>query len=416
MKEKKGILKSLSFYFLSLIIFGLVISIGIGCGGNGNNDESIGDDIPQILQGQFIDAPVQGINFLSGSQSGVTGANGEFNYEVGKKIKFSIGDIQLGIETIAKKIITPIDLVENGTLENTTVLNIARFIQSLDSDPSDNVITIPTSIRENAVNQSLVFSNNTTFENNANNLLTDLTNNNDDYQSPVTLVDSVSAQTHLQGSIFVGFWQGSGTFVAEDETKTEDGTLNLSFNGDNLAGAFMTETEPLEPPFSISGTVNNGIFTFDVPNSDPSNPDCANWDVDATATLDAGLTTMSLEFSGIFCGLGGGKQGTSSASLTKSDHPTGLLSYSGEWNETDGDEGTFIMKFIQTDISFIGTYDVVKNTYEGGSYSYTISGTRNGNSYEGIDSRGRTFSFEVNNNTLSGSYHDPDGGETGQLN
>jgi len=125
---------------------------------------------------------------------------------------------------------------------------------------------------------------------------------------------------------------------------------------------------------------------------------------------------MSLEFSGIFCGLGGGKQGTFSASLTKSDHPTGLLSYSGEWNETDGDEGTFIMKFIQTDISFIGTYHVVKNTYEGGSYSYTISGKRNGNSYEGIDSRGRTFSFEVNNNTLSGSYHDPDGGETGQLN
>jgi len=257
-------MKSLCFCFLSLIIFGLVISIGIGCGGSGNNDENTGDDIPQVLQGQFIDAPVQGINFLSGSQSGVTDANGGFKYEVGKKIKFSIGDIQLGIETIAKKIITPLDLVENGTLENTTVLNIARFIQSLDSDPSDNVITIPTSVKENATNQSLDFSDNTTFENNANNLLTDLTNNNEDYQSSVNLIDSSTAKDHmleelndLDSSNLTGYWRIYFTVEGQSEERPE--YLIFSQSGNNLTGSLICEVND-----TLTGRINgtNILLSF----------------------------------------------------------------------------------------------------------------------------------------------------------
>ena len=107
---------------------------------------------------------------------------------------------------------------------------------------------------------------------------------------------------------------------------------------------------------------------------------------------------------------------SSQSSEDDSSNQNDEMVFTGEWNETDGDEGTFTMTFTQTETTFIGTYDVVKETNEGGSYSYTISGTRNGNIYEGTDSRCRTFSFEIDNNTLSGSYYDPNGGETGYLN
>jgi len=67
--------------------------------------------------------------------------------------------------------------------------------------------------------------------------------------------------------------------------------------------------------------------------------------------------------------------------------------------------------------SFSGTYDVVKLTHEGGSYSYTISGTRVGNMYQGTDFRDREFTFQLDDsgNLITGSYLDPDGGETGAL-
>ena len=38
--------------------------------------------------GSFGDTPAQGVSFASGSLSGITGRNGEFQYEPGKKVQF----------------------------------------------------------------------------------------------------------------------------------------------------------------------------------------------------------------------------------------------------------------------------------------------------------------------------------------
>jgi hypothetical protein len=113
---------------------------------------------------------------------------------------------------------------------------------------------------------------------------------------------------------FVGVWKGSGIFVAADETQNISIVLNLSVEGSALVGSFVTDKDE---PVSITGNVANGIFTFEVPSSDPNNPNCLNWDVTATASLDENLTTMSLEFTGTFCGPGGGKPGTFSGTLIK---------------------------------------------------------------------------------------------------
>ena len=91
-------------------------------------------------------------------------------------------------------------------------------------------------------------------------------------------------------------------------------TLTLSIEGGNLIGSYILGTDD---PVGISGNVNGGVFTFDVPNSGPAIPECSGWDVGASATLNPAATTMNLEFIGTFCGVGGGKQGRFFALLTK---------------------------------------------------------------------------------------------------
>ena len=64
-------------------------------GSSSSDDEDRHDAnlIVVIGDGQFVDAPVQGVRYVSGAVSGITGPNGEFNYEIGKTIGFYIGDI-----------------------------------------------------------------------------------------------------------------------------------------------------------------------------------------------------------------------------------------------------------------------------------------------------------------------------------
>src|SRR5690606_38128451 len=73
----------------------------------------------------------------SSGATGVTNANGEFNFNEGETVKFYIGDVQLGDEIEAKERITPLDLAET---ENARI-NLMVFLQSLDGkgDHSDGI-------------------------------------------------------------------------------------------------------------------------------------------------------------------------------------------------------------------------------------------------------------------------------------
>ena len=116
---------------------------------------------------------------------------------------------------------------------------------------------------------------------------------------------------------FAGTWLGSVPYLMEDgEAGTSTVILDLSISGNLLVGTWYISMDG--STVNIIGTVNNGIFTSDLPTDDPSNPDCANWDVSVTAILDASLTTMNLNGSGTFCGDGGGKLGAFSGLLNKS--------------------------------------------------------------------------------------------------
>jgi hypothetical protein len=170
------------------------------CDSQNNNNSGT---IVVINNGQLIDAPVQGVHYESGSVSGITGELGEFQYESGNTISFFIGDIALGEAVNGKAVITPLDLVPKGTIDTPAVINIARLLQSLDSIPGDNLITIPAVLRAEALRsnravsasiQDLEFADETAFVNAATQLISTLTAS---YPFTAVLVDMQSAQQHL---------------------------------------------------------------------------------------------------------------------------------------------------------------------------------------------------------------------------
>ena len=178
---------------------------------SGNNDDDKKKDVANVVvvvgDGTLVDAPVEGVRYESGSVSGITGSNGEFRYEVGGTVRFSIGDIALGRPVTGKALVTPQDLVENGTADTPAVINIARLLQSLDSDPGDGIITIPPEVRAAAVHSNealssaieiLDFSDESAFVNAASQLVAVLTSN---YPFTAVLVDADQARTHMDRSL-----------------------------------------------------------------------------------------------------------------------------------------------------------------------------------------------------------------------
>lgn len=118
---------------------------------------------------------------------------------------------------------------------------------------------------------------------------------------------------------FAGIWNGSIAGVAPDENINCTLTVNLAVNSNQLAGT-MTGSNcsgGTMGSWNVSGTVSNGTFSFNFPNSDTTNPNCANWNMPATATLDSNLTTMTINSSGTVCGPGGGKPGSLTGTATK---------------------------------------------------------------------------------------------------
>jgi len=162
------------------------------CGGGVNGTESKGALGNYV--GQFIDSPVQGLNYLTASGQGITNANGEFNYQQGESVTFSIGDITLP-QVSAAAIITPLTLANTSDYNHIQVVNIARLLQTLDTDgdPS-NGITIDDQAHSAASGLSLSFDE-TDFDDKVANLVANAGSVNS------ALIASSDAISHLQDSL-----------------------------------------------------------------------------------------------------------------------------------------------------------------------------------------------------------------------
>lgn len=110
------------------------------CGGG---DTSAPAPVIGSSTGILTDAAVQGVSYLTSSGvTGVTGANGEYKFNPGDTVAFTLGGLTLGNVT-ATGIISPIQL-SGG--DSTKLNNLLVLLQSLDADgiPSNGITIAPT--------------------------------------------------------------------------------------------------------------------------------------------------------------------------------------------------------------------------------------------------------------------------------
>ena len=190
-------------FIMILVIAAIPVLVGSQCafffstGGSSDDDEEDKEEqVAVIATGSFGAIPIAGANYVSGSLSGVTDSNGEFQYEIDEPVQFAIGDIQLGRAVSGKSVITPADLVAENAVTTAAVTNIERLLHSLDAEPGDGVITIPAEVRMSArfsnetvssAIEYLDFADDDAFVNAASQLVTALTG---DYPFTAVLVDA----------------------------------------------------------------------------------------------------------------------------------------------------------------------------------------------------------------------------------
>ncbi len=108
--------------------------------------------------GKFIDSPVIGLDYQTDTRDGRTNIGGEFKYHDEETIVFSIGDIELP-STMARPIVTPLNIADSNDPENPMVVNILRLLQTLDDDSDpENGIEISQRTHEAAEGVNLDFS------------------------------------------------------------------------------------------------------------------------------------------------------------------------------------------------------------------------------------------------------------------
>lgn len=279
--------RSTSYGLSLLLMFTLV-----GCGGGGSSTP------PAERTGQFIDSAVAGLWYVTSSGvEGFTDTNGNFNYKVGDTVKLYVGKdgVLLG-ETGASGVLTPVSLVPSATNEtNTTVQNIARFLQTLDedSDPS-NGISISTAVSDAAVGQTIDFSS-STFDSDAATLLNDIYTNPKVNMAPPTLVAANDAAVHLNGTIMTAL-SGSykGTYTGDSGGVWE---IDIDSSG-NITGCGQ-QTTPSGPSFTVAGTLNSdGTAVFGSTSTGASYNGNFKLDGSVTGTWDNTSANQSGDYSG----------------------------------------------------------------------------------------------------------------------
>ena len=251
-----------------LILTASIVVASCSSGGDGGN-------ITTPNTGVFLDSAVEGINYSTSTVSGTTNANGEFQYNDGETVTLSIGDIDLPPAT-GGSVITPLDLVNTQNVNDTSVVNIARLLQSLDTDGDPtNGISISDSAHLSATGITVDFSS-PTFDDEVMNLVAN--------SGSVTtvLIDEATAISHLQETLadsglltLIGSWYIEGenktiiTFIDENnyfvtqdvddigEPLCSDGMESGTYSWESITGNF-TSTNVIDTTLDCGLTSTQG--------------------------------------------------------------------------------------------------------------------------------------------------------------
>jgi cytochrome c553 len=178
--------------------------------------------------GVFTDSPVEGVSYTTETLSGETNAAGEFSYEPGETVTFSVGATQLP-SALASAELSPIDLAMGDSYTVATATNIARLLQSLDQDGNPaNGITVPddAAATASAINFRVPIGD---FENNTD--VINLVANSG--SSTMSLVSVGAALDHLYSTL--GITRPSGN--AGNGASAASGCVGCHGDGDPATGA-----------------------------------------------------------------------------------------------------------------------------------------------------------------------------------
>lgn len=230
-----------------------------GCGDDDATPDLVLAEPSTLKIGFFKDSAVEGIEYATETQSGVTSTSGAFNYQEDESVTFSIGDIVLP-SAPAKFSMTPIDLVGGEENEESIIVtNISRLLQTLDfnNDPSDGSIEISQSAIDLASGVSLDFTDENFGEPGSVSLnYIDSLGRTDDDGDPIVMVSAVNARAHLSATvseITAGLF--TADFVSGNTFKVSHSSGSLSelyFNSD-MTGSM---TYPNDVIHQVSWDVN----------------------------------------------------------------------------------------------------------------------------------------------------------------
>ncbi len=186
--------------------------------------------LPSVLSGVFIDSPVANLDFKTSSGEGKTNQHGEFYYQRGEKITFSLGEIEFP-PLAATDVITPLDLFQATSVTDIEVVNLSRLLQTLDIDSNpDNGIELPDDTA--MLSNTIVFDNTEAFE-----ASTTAALQSAGISAPI--VESAIAVTHLSNSLLerglVAVDQISSQAVQFDDSRT---TQLADLDNDGIADIF----------------------------------------------------------------------------------------------------------------------------------------------------------------------------------
>ncbi len=128
-----------------LTMLGLLLLTLSACSGSGNEDSNVGieNNNDNDRSGQFLDAEVSGLAYRTESGSATTDSEGRFFYKPGETITFTIANWTLP-SVPAASLITPFSIFDSNAQPTGSGVNLARLLQSLDSDSNlDNGIQLP---------------------------------------------------------------------------------------------------------------------------------------------------------------------------------------------------------------------------------------------------------------------------------
>ncbi len=329
-----------------LLIFAAITLIA--CGGSGTS----GGDEPRAAQGQFIDSIVTGLRYETPTTSGFTDDQGRFNYRVGETVRFFVGDIFIG-EAVGQAIITPVELVAGAVDENDTqVLNIVIFLQSVDDDGDEsNGIRITTAANDAAVGQAVDFTLSAgAFDTDGaiQILISSITASNGAARTLVSRTQSRDAFRRSLLGLLVGEYRG--TFAGDDRgswvvTVDADGAITGTSTSD-----IYEEEDAISGTLSssgvarMSGIVGTSVFSGNFSRNGEASGTWANADEDSgtftgrrvslPAPPDSGGGLGSLTLSGIDSAVIGAAFTPNTDAAVIDDPFFGTGNVTVNWNQT----------------------------------------------------------------------------------